>query len=34
MDAAAIADTYFNLHAQPKRCWTFELDVRTNVEEW
>jgi len=30
----AIAQTYWDLHSQPKSCWTFEVDVRPNVETW
>lgn len=30
----AIAETYWNLHAQDRSCWTLELDVRPNVEKF
>jgi NAD(P)-dependent dehydrogenase (short-subunit alcohol dehydrogenase family) len=30
----AIADAYFQLHAQPKTAWTHELDLRPNVEKF
>lgn len=29
-----IADVYWNLHAQPRDTWTFELDVRPFDERW
>lgn len=29
-----IVDGYDYLHSQPKRAWTFELDVRTSVGKW
>jgi NAD(P)-dependent dehydrogenase (short-subunit alcohol dehydrogenase family) len=29
-----LAELYWQLHAQPKTAWTFELDVRTSVEPW
>ena len=34
LDPNAIADTYWCLAGQPKSCWTFEVDVRPNVENW
>jgi len=34
LDPNAIAETYWNLANQAKSCWTFELDVRPNVENW
>ncbi|HUJ75074.1 MAG TPA: SDR family NAD(P)-dependent oxidoreductase [bacterium] len=30
----AIAETYWQLHAQPRSSWTLELDVRPNVEKF
>lgn len=30
----AIAEIYWQLHAQPPSAWTFEADVRTFVEPW
>jgi len=29
-----IAEAYWQLHAQNKSTWTFELDIRPNVEKW
>ena len=29
-----LAEIYWNLHAQPRAAWTFEVDVRPYVEEW
>ena len=29
-----IVDGYDYLYSQPKRAWTFEIDVRTSVEKW
>jgi hypothetical protein len=34
LDTDALADTYWFLHTQEKRVWTFELDVRPNTESW
>jgi len=34
IDHDALAETYWSVAQQPKSCWTFELDVRTNVENW
>ena len=34
LDPNAIAETYWCLATQPKSCWTFEMDVRPNVEKW
>ena len=34
IDPNAIAETYWSLATQPKSCWTFEIDVRPNVEKW
>ena len=28
IDPAALAETYWHLHSQPKNCWTHELDLR------
>lgn len=32
LDPDAIAENYFNLHAQPRNAWTFEMDLRPWVE--
>lgn len=29
-----IAQTYWDLHVQTKRCFTFEVDIRTSLEKW
>ena len=29
-----IVDGFVFLHRQPRRAWTFELDVRTSKEKW
>ena len=29
-----IAENYWNLHAQPRDAWTFELDLRPYMERW
>ena len=29
-----IAETYWQLHMQPRSTWTFEADVRTYIETW
>jgi NAD(P)-dependent dehydrogenase (short-subunit alcohol dehydrogenase family) len=34
IDPTAIADTYWFVSTQPKICWTFELDMRPNIENW
>jgi NAD(P)-dependent dehydrogenase (short-subunit alcohol dehydrogenase family) len=34
MDPASIAETYWQLHQQPRDAWTFELDLRPNAETW
>jgi NADP-dependent 3-hydroxy acid dehydrogenase YdfG len=34
LDPNAIADTYFHVANQPKTCWSFETEVRPNVETW
>jgi len=30
----AIADTYWHLHTQHHTAWTFELDLRPDIEKW
>lgn len=34
IDPAAIAQTYWDVAHQPKTCWTFEMDLRPNLENW
>lgn len=34
MDPASIAETYWQLHTQPRDAWTFELDLRPYGETW
>jgi NAD(P)-dependent dehydrogenase (short-subunit alcohol dehydrogenase family) len=34
MDPAAIGETYWMLHRQPRDAWTFELDLRPHRESW
>ncbi|HXV25680.1 MAG TPA: SDR family NAD(P)-dependent oxidoreductase [Alphaproteobacteria bacterium] len=34
LDPAAIADTYWQLHTQPRSAWTLELDLRPWVERF
>jgi NAD(P)-dependent dehydrogenase (short-subunit alcohol dehydrogenase family) len=34
MNPASIAETYWQLHAQPRDAWTFELDIRPHGETW
>ncbi len=34
LDPEAIADNYWNLHAQPRSAWTHELDLRPWMETW
>ena len=34
LDPAAIAETYWQLHTQPRSAWTFELDLRPWVEKF
>jgi len=34
IDPNAIADTYFHVSTQPKSCWSFETEVRPNIETW
>ncbi len=29
-----LAESYWQLHSQPKSAWTFEMDVRTYIEPW
>ena len=34
LDPAAIAETYWHLHRQPRSAWTFELELRPSVERF
>jgi NAD(P)-dependent dehydrogenase (short-subunit alcohol dehydrogenase family) len=34
LDPASIAETYWQLHLQPKDAWTHELDIRPYRENW
>lgn len=34
LDTEAIADSYWHLYQQPKRCFTFELDLRPHEATW
>lgn len=34
MNPASIAETYWQLHAQPRDAWTHELDIRPYGERW
>ena len=34
LEPAAIAETYWQLHAQPRSAWTFELELRPWVERF
>ncbi len=34
LDPEAIAENYWNLHAQPRNAWTHELDLRPWIEGW
>ena len=34
LEPDAIADAYWQLHAQPRNAWTFELDLRPFDERW
>ncbi len=34
IDPNAIADTYWHVSTQPKTCWSFETEVRPNIETW
>ena len=29
-----IAEAYWNLHTQSKRCFTNDIDIRTSLEKW
>ena len=30
----AIAESYWQLHTQPRSAWTHELDLRPHIEPW
>ena len=34
IDPDDIAEAYWNLHTQSKRCFTNEIDIRTALEKW
>lgn len=34
IDPNDIAETYWSLHVQSKRCFTNEIDIRTSLEKW
>ncbi len=34
VDSQAIVDAYEYLYQQPRRGWSFEVDVRTAIETW
>jgi NAD(P)-dependent dehydrogenase (short-subunit alcohol dehydrogenase family) len=34
MEPSSIAETYWQLHRQPRDAWTFELDIRPYAERW
>jgi NAD(P)-dependent dehydrogenase (short-subunit alcohol dehydrogenase family) len=34
MNPASIAETYWQLHRQPRDAWTFEADLRPYGEKW
>ncbi|NQZ98331.1 MAG: SDR family NAD(P)-dependent oxidoreductase [Myxococcales bacterium] len=34
LDPEAIADAFFMIHAQPRRAWTLELDLRPHIEKF
>ena len=34
VDTAAIAETYWSLHTQPRSAWTHELELRAHEEPW
>jgi NAD(P)-dependent dehydrogenase (short-subunit alcohol dehydrogenase family) len=34
LDPAAIAESYYQLHTQPRNAWSWEIDLRPWVEQW
>ena len=34
IETAAAAETYWHLHTQPQRCFSFEVDIRPHQAEW
>jgi len=34
VDPEAIAESYWQLHRQPRNAWTHELDLRPWIESW
>ncbi|MBF8285516.1 MAG: hypothetical protein HW378_4431, partial [Anaerolineales bacterium] len=34
LDPAAIAETYYQLHLQPRSAWSHEVDLRPYVEKF
>jgi NAD(P)-dependent dehydrogenase (short-subunit alcohol dehydrogenase family) len=34
VNPASIAEVYWQLHQQPRDCWTHELDIRPSCEPW
>lgn len=34
LDPAAIAESYYQLHAQPRSAWSWEIDLRPWAEKW
>ena len=34
LDTEAIAETYWQLHLQSRRCFTFEMDARPCLAQW
>ncbi len=34
LDPAAIAESYYQLHAQPRSAWSWEIDLRPWSEQW
>jgi NAD(P)-dependent dehydrogenase (short-subunit alcohol dehydrogenase family) len=34
IDINGIVDGFMYLYQQPRRAWTFEIDIRTSVEKW
>lgn len=34
LDPAAIAETYYQMHAQPRSAWSWEIDLRPWSEQW